>query len=332
MFTVLNNHQTRLLPPKVLPAAKPSLVSEMEKSGYRFIGRHSAMKVCHWTKQSIRGKGSCYKCKFYGIQSHQCIQMTPTVFWCNFNCPHCWRQHRYTLPPKDFHEWDDPKFIMDGCTSSQINMVQGFGGSETSDKKKLLESMKPSQVAISLAGEPTLYPYLPELIDEIISRNMTAFLVSNGTNPDVIESLLKHQPTNLYISFYGPNPEVYKRTAAPMVPDFWERVLKSISMLGEFKCNTVFRLTLSKLNMVLPQDYARHIEMSGTRFVECKGYMAVGGSRERLGPSLMPTHAEIKAFAQEIENHSSYKIVNEKPESSVVLLSRDNGNTDIICD
>jgi len=36
----------------------------------------------------------------------------------------------------------------------------------------------------------------------------------------------------------------------------------------------------------------------------------------------MPLHEEIKEFAAKLENLTSYKIVNEKKESRVVLLRR----------
>ena len=300
------------------------LMKEMEKSGYRFVGKHSAMKICHWTRQAIRGVNFCYKCSFYGIQSHRCLQMSPTVFWCNFNCPHCWRQHRYTLPPRDFKDWDEPEFIMDGCIREQLKILEGFWGSDKADAKKVAESMIPKNVAISLAGEPTLYPYLPEMIDDINRREMTAFLVTNGTNPEMIEQLIDHQPTNLYISFYGPTPEIYKRTTAWMISDAWEKVNQSIMLFPEFDCNTVFRLTLTKgINFVMPEKYAEFIEKSQPRFVECKGFMAVGGARDRIGPQGMMTHEEMLRFAQDIEKNSSYRIINEKPESCVVLLAHE---------
>jgi len=49
------------------------------RMGYRFVGRHSAIKVCSWTKESIRGENFCYKKKFYNIESNQCVQMTPAM-------------------------------------------------------------------------------------------------------------------------------------------------------------------------------------------------------------------------------------------------------------
>jgi wyosine [tRNA(Phe)-imidazoG37] synthetase (radical SAM superfamily) len=50
--------------------------------------------------------------------------------------------------------------------------------------------------------------------------------------------------------------------------------------------------------------------------------MAVGGSRKSMGYTDMPTHDEIIDFATKIEKNSSYKIVDEKVDSRVVLLKR----------
>ncbi|MFB6069181.1 MAG: 4-demethylwyosine synthase TYW1, partial [Halobacterium sp.] len=38
---------------------------------------HTAVQTCGWTKNALRGEGTCYKYAFYGIRSHRCIQMTP---------------------------------------------------------------------------------------------------------------------------------------------------------------------------------------------------------------------------------------------------------------
>ncbi|HLC77139.1 MAG TPA: 4-demethylwyosine synthase TYW1 [archaeon] len=293
--------------------------------GYRFVGRHSAIKICNWTKESIRGKNVCYKNKFYGIESNQCVQMTPAMFFCTFNCLHCWRNFDYMLPKNE--EWDDPKQVLDNCIEAQVEILQGFYGNPKADKEKLDKAMIPQHVAISLSGEPTLYPMLPEFIDEIMGRGMTAFLVTNGTRPEMVERLLEHQPTNLYVSFYGTNPEMYKKAAVPMEKNFWENVNQSLRMLGKFDCNTVARLTLAKgVNFTDPKGYAEIIDKSGTKFIEVKGFMAVGGSRRVMKYEDMPLHSEIQQFAAEIESNSSYRIISEKADSRVVLLSREGKN------
>lgn len=295
--------------------------SYTEKIGYRFVGKHSAIKVCSWTKHAIKNDDFCYKKKFYGIESSQCVQMTPVMFFCSFNCLHCWRNFDYMLPKDD--EWDEPESIVNGCVAAQRKMLSGYGGNPKSDKDAFKKANDPKHFAISLSGEPTMYPRLPEFIDAITSRSMTAFLVSNGTYPEMIERLLAHEPTNLYISFYGTNPKMYKRTTAPMLSDYWERVMKSMSLLKNFGCNTVMRLTLAKsLNFTDPEGYAAYADKYAPKYVEVKAYMAVGGSRKALDYTDMPTHQEISEFAAKIEKSSSYRIVDEKPNSRVILLAR----------
>jgi len=63
----------------------------LEKQGYRIVGDHSAVKLCHWMRQSLYYNRPCYKQTFYGIESHRCVQMTPAVDWCSENCNFCWR-------------------------------------------------------------------------------------------------------------------------------------------------------------------------------------------------------------------------------------------------
>jgi len=67
----------------------PKQQKELRKQGYRLVGGHSAVKICEWTRNSLRGKGACYKYAFYGIRSHQCLQMTTSMF-CASRCKFCW--------------------------------------------------------------------------------------------------------------------------------------------------------------------------------------------------------------------------------------------------
>ena len=93
--------------------------------------------------------------------------------------------------------------------------------------------------------------------------------------------------------------------------------------MHKFKRN-VIRLTLTKgYNLVDPEGYAKLIEKYQPMFVECKGYMWVGHSQERLEMQNMPRHHEIMEFAEEIEKHSSYKVIDQKEESRVALLVKE---------
>lgn len=247
--------------------------------------------------------------------------MSPT-FFCDHRCVFCWRDIDYVWP-----KWqgpvDDPKMIVDGCIKAHIEFLQGFKGNSNAVKERVNEMEKPLHFAISLTGEPTMYPKLPEMIDYIKEKGMTAFLVSNGTVPDMVEKLIEHQPTQLYISVYGPNKEIYQKTANPIKKDSWEELQKSLSMLRKFG-RSVIRLTLVKgFNFAAPEDYAKLIGKYKPMFVEAKGYVHVGHSQERLEVNNMPYHHEIIEFAKKIEENSGYRIIDEKKESKVVLLARE---------
>jgi tRNA wybutosine-synthesizing protein 1 len=288
--------------------------------GYRLVGRHSAVKICGYCKKALVGKDVCYKNTFYGIESWRCVQMSPT-FFCDHRCVFCWRDIDYVWP-----KWqgpvDPPEEIVEGCIKAHIDLLQGFKGNQKAIEERLQEMGKPLHFAISLTGEPTMYPLLPEMIGYIKQKGMTAFLVTNGTIPDMVEKLVDQQPTQLYISVYGCNKEMHQRTANPITKDAWSRLNKSLGMINKFKRN-VMRLTLVKgYNFMDPKGYAELIEKYKPMFVEAKGYSYVGHSQKRLEVNNMPFHDEILEFASEIERNSSYKLIDSKKESKVALLVR----------
>ena len=67
----------------------------------------------------------------------------------------------------------------DGLIEEQRQLLSGFKGNPAVDKKLFQEAMDPKHVAISLDGEPTIYPYLSDLI-KLIKRMMAFYLLSNG--------------------------------------------------------------------------------------------------------------------------------------------------------
>ncbi|MBN1645341.1 4-demethylwyosine synthase TYW1 [Candidatus Woesearchaeota archaeon] len=300
---------------------------DLEKQGYRFTGKNSATKVCEWCKKALKSEEICYKGDFYGIQSWRCVQMSPT-FACTHRCIFCWRNIEETdmINPKDL---DSPKEIIDNCIKEHVKFLQGFGGNEKRNKTRYKEAQSPLHFAISLIGEPCLYPKLPELINEIKKRNMTSFVVTNGTQPEMLKKLLIHQPTQLYMTLPAPNKEVYDKTCNPLINDGWERINKSLSLLDKFDRSCI-RLTLVKnVNMVYPEQYAELIKKTNPDFVELKAYMWVGHSRNRLEIDNMPYHHEIRAFAEKIVKKIGWKIIDEKPESRTVLMMK-NDNQDRI--
>lgn len=296
-------------------------VEKLESSGYRFVGshNHAAAKICHWTKQSILDKGVCYKEKFYGIESHRCLQMAPAVPNCQQKCEFCWRDLSYTQTQWE-GEYDDPKTIIDEALKAQNNLLCGFFGNDKANKEKLEESKTPTNAAISLAGEPMLYPEIDELIAEFNRRNFTTFVVSNGQCVDKLKNL-ENEPYQLYLSLDAPTKKIYNDVCQPQISEGWDNLNQSLDTLASFNSRTCIRTTCVKgRNMTNPEKYAELIKKASPDFVEIKAYMCVGSSRHRLTPDNMPTFDEVKSFAQKIGENCGKKIVNESEVSRVVLL------------
>lgn len=296
-------------------------VEKLESSGYRFVGshNHAAAKICHWTKQSILDRGVCYKEKFYSIESHRCLQMAPAVPNCQQKCEFCWRDLSYTQTQWD-GEYDDPKTIIDEAIEAQNNLLCGFFGNDKANKEKLEESKTPTNAAISLAGEPMLYPEIDELIAEFNRRNFTTFVVSNGQCVDKLKNL-ENEPYQLYLSLDAPTKKIYNEVCQPQISEGWDNLNQSLDTLASFNSRTCIRTTCVKgRNMINPEKYGELIKKSNPDFVEIKAYMCVGSSRYRLTPDNMPTFDEVKSFAQKIGENCGKKIVNESEVSRVVLL------------
>jgi len=298
--------------------------NKLIKQHYRLVGEHSAVKLCHWTKKSLLDEGFCYKQKFYGIQTHRCLQMTPAVLWCNQRCIFCWRRIEETLGADMLNvELDEPSDIIDKAEEGQRLLLTGYGGIPYRvNQRKLREAQQPNQAAISLSGEPTLYPGISDLVAEFKKRNYSTFLVSNGTQPNRLGNM-DCLPTQLYISLEASNRMLHQKICNPIYSGAWDDINKTLSLLPSLDTRTVIRITAIKgFNMIDAPGYARLIEKAQPDYVEVKAFMLVGGSRERLTLDNMPSHDEIESFARELANELSYKVKDRKKDSRVVLLTK----------
>ncbi|ELZ28107.1 tRNA-modifying enzyme [Halosimplex carlsbadense 2-9-1] len=282
---------------------------------------HTAAQTCGWTANSLRGEGKCYKYAFYGIESHRCIQMTPVVK-CNERCVFCWRDHAGHAYELGDVEWDDPSAVADASLELQKKLLSGFGGNDQVPRERFEEAMEPRHVAISLDGEPSLYPYLPELIEEFRERDITTFLVSNGTKPEV---LAECDPTQLYVSVDAPDRWTFDNTVKAVEDDAWERLIDTLDVLAaKDETRTVLRTTLvNGRNMHHPEWYASMFQRADPDFVELKAYMHVGHSRGRLDRDAMPDHEDVRAFTEDVMEHMpEHDHLNDVPVSHVTLLSK----------
>ena len=304
----------------------PSLIQALKKQKYHLVGRHSAVKRCRWLYETLIHGRSCYKQKFFGIKTHQCIQMTPALFYCTQQCLFCWRAQSgdlgITWNEMKLPKWDSPEETVEASIKAQLKILSGYKGNRKTNQQKLKEALKPKHAAISLTGEPTLYKPIGELIQAYHKRGFTTFLVSNGTVPSALAKL-SHEPTQLYISVCAPDKETHKQVCRPQIPKAWEKLNETLKLLPSFKCPTVIRITsVRKVNIKDAKTYTKLIEKANPTYIEPKAYVHVGFSRLRLNYENMPSHREVHDFATQLGKETGYSIIDESKDSRVVLLSR----------
>jgi tRNA wybutosine-synthesizing protein 1 len=218
---------------------------------------------------------------------------------------------------------EDPEEIIIACLEENRRALSGFGGNPNVSEEMLEEATNPIHAAISLEGEPTLYPRLGELVEAYFKKSFkSVFIVTNGTKPKKLECLEK-EPSQLYVSLCAPDQETYEKTCRPMIPNAWNQVIETLELLESFSCPTVLRHTLIPgINMKKPEGYARLAELSNATYLEPKAAMSVGAARERFGYEDMAWFDDIQKFARKIADASSYNIIDDHRLSSIVLLSQ----------
>jgi tRNA wybutosine-synthesizing protein 1 len=307
----------------------PELQKILKRQHYAIVGEHTGVKLCHWMKQSLLFGRECYKQTFYGINSHRCLQMTPAVTHCTQMCLFCWRFQNFT--EKELHDVDDPEYILEGAIEAQKKLITGFKGDPRCDQKKWKEANEPNMLACSLSGEPTLYPKLGEFFEACHRKGITTFLVTNGTTPAALEEL-DPLPKQLYVSIVAPTEELYKKICAPLILDGWEKIQQTLALLPSLDTRTVIRHTLVhgwNMDEKYIEAYAKLDAQASPTFIEPKGYVFVGSSRNRLHFSNMPTYDQIKNFGQKLAEQLGYERLMEKADSLVMLLSSQQKNRKI---
>jgi wyosine [tRNA(Phe)-imidazoG37] synthetase (radical SAM superfamily) len=402
-------------------------VETYTKSTYRIIGnnKHSAIKPCHWLEQKLmtgRDNRNCYKGVF-GVQSHRCLQNSPSLPFCNHQCVFCWRDiEKGSLGSEFLVEPDEPedlvedmfrhhqdiiknhlplrryldnyeilKEILDymlknqegqtiASLSNKINVSRNkieraltllknqrfLAPQDTSLKKYILdndimccinskeevqelitrelttpdeimqahsEAMNPNHSAISLDGEPLLYPKISGLVEEFRKRRMTTFIVTNSTLPEKVNDLDAF-PSQMYFTLPAPNEDIYKKICRPMIKNGWNKIMESLSMIESLPCRTLIRLTAVKdLNLYLDEaligDYIKIIEKANPNFFEIKGFTLQAKAlllKERLKTekninSFFPEYDYLEEIAFKFEEQGNFQLIYKNEPSRDFLFT-----------
>lgn len=105
-----------------------------------------------------------------------------------------------------------------------------FSGVPGVQPEKFAEGLKIKHCALSLVGEPIMYPEINKLIDLLHSKEISTFLVTNAQFPEAIQNL--KPVTQLYVSVDASNEQSLKKIDRPLFRDFWQRFLDSLKALS----------------------------------------------------------------------------------------------------
>ncbi|KAI0220642.1 Fe-S oxidoreductase [Massospora cicadina] len=302
----------------------PMLHQSLTKQGYKIVGTHSGVKMCRWTKAALRGRGYCYKHAFYGILSHLCMETTPSLACAN-KCVFCWRHH--TNPVGTEWRWnlDDPQFILEGAMQNHYQMIKQMRGVPGVLPERLVEANRIRHCALSLVGEPIMYPHINEFVELLHAKRISSFLVTNAQFPDKLHNL--GPVTQLYVSVDAATKDSLKKVDRPLFRDFWDRFLSCLDALAIKGQRTVYRLTLVKAyNTEEIANYAELIRRGRPDFIEVKGVTFCGfGASSGLTMSNVPYHNEVIHFVEQILRQlgpdGDYEISCEHAHSVSILVA-----------
>ncbi|AAS53275.1 AFL099Wp [Eremothecium gossypii ATCC 10895] len=314
---------------KKMVAKDSPTYKNLTKQGYSIVGSHSGVKICRWTKNDLRGRGSCYKHSLFNIVSSRCMELTPSLA-CSSKCVFCWRHGTNPVAKNWRWELDEPEFILENALKEHYSKIKQMRGVPGVIAERFAKAFQVAHCALSLVGEPILYPYITRFIELLHQKNISSFLVCNAQHPDQLEALGK--VTQLYVSIDAPTKTELKRVDRPLYKDFWERLMRCLELLRTSQAHqrTVFRLTLVKgFNMADVSSYADLVQKGIPCFIEVKGATFCGSSDGNGNPLTMqniPFYEEcvsfVKEFVAELQKRGlAYDIAAEHAHSNTVLIA-----------
>jgi tRNA wybutosine-synthesizing protein 1 len=250
------------------------------------------------------------------------MEMTPSLACAN-KCVFCWRHHSNPVGKEWKWQLDEPEFIIEQGVENHLAMIRQMKGVPGVRKERLDDAATIRHCALSLVGEPIMYPHINRFVDLLHARGISTFLVTNAQFPDRIRDL---QPvTQLYVSVDASTPEALKAVDRPLFKDYWERFLASLEAIGKKQTRTVYRLTLIKAwNMEEIANYASLIVRGTPEFIEIKGVTFCGASdASSLTMKNVPFHHEVLHFAQELLKYiaEDYEIACEHAHSCMIVIA-----------
>lgn len=153
---------------------------------------------------------------------HTCILLADLTDHCNLKCPTCFAD-----------------------SSPQISGVVPLADVLSSVDTRLSREKGRIDVLMLSGGEPTLYPQLAELLDELIARPVTRILINtNGVKlarePELVALLARHRErVEVYLQYDGPSAATSRHHRGADLSRIKEQAIDALSAAGIFTTLTM---------------------------------------------------------------------------------------------
>ena len=77
--------------------------------------------------------------------------------------------------------------ILDGAMENHYRMLKSMNGVPGVLEERLQEARRIRHCALSLVGEPIMYPHINEFVDMLHERKISSFLVTNAQFPEKVK-------------------------------------------------------------------------------------------------------------------------------------------------
>lgn len=158
------------------------------------------------------------------------MEATPSLACAN-KCVFCWRHHKNPVGTEWRWKTDDPGQIVQEAVTYHQSMINEMKGIPGVLPERLKEGYTVKHCALSLVGEPIMYPRINEMLQELHKRRISSFMVTNAQFPDKIREL--DPVTQLYVSVDASTRDALKAIDRPLFKDFWDRFLASLQVCSE---------------------------------------------------------------------------------------------------
>uniref|UniRef100_A0A8C9CQ71 tRNA 4-demethylwyosine synthase (AdoMet-dependent) n=1 Tax=Phocoena sinus TaxID=42100 RepID=A0A8C9CQ71_PHOSS len=237
---------------------------------------------------------------------------------CANKCVFCWRHHTNPVGTEWRWKMDQAEMILKEAIENHQNVMKQL----EVFIERFEEGMTVKHCALSLVGEPIMYPEINRFLKLLHERKISSFLVTNAQFPAEIRNL--KPVTQLYVSVDASTKESLKKIDRPLFKDFWQRFLDSLKALAAKQQRTVYRLTLVKAwNVDELQAYAKLVSLGNPDFIEVKGVTYCGeSSASSLTMANVPWHEEVVRFVCElVDLIPDYEIACEHEHSNCLLIA-----------